>query len=37
MSFDIINTGDTANGTSGVSKNNVSSNVSKLGFKVRKG
>lgn len=37
MSFDIINTGDAANGTAGVSKNNVSSNVSKLGFKGSEG
>ena len=37
MSLDFINTGDAANGTAGVSKNAVSSNVSKLGFKGSEG
>lgn len=37
LSFDVINTGAAANGTAGVSKNNVSSNVSKLGFKGSEG
>ena len=37
MSFDLINTGTQANGTAGVSKNAVSSNVSKLGFKGSEG
>lgn len=37
MSFDFINTGDAANGSAGVSKNAVSSNVSKLGFKGSEG
>jgi len=37
LSFDVINTGTAANGTAGVSKNNVSSNVSKLGFKGAEG
>jgi len=37
LSFDVINTGAAANGTAGVSKNNVSSNVSKLGFKGAEG
>ena len=37
MSFDLINTGSTAAGIAGVSKNAVSSNVSKLGFKGSEG
>lgn len=37
LSFDVINTGTAANGTAGVSNNNVSSNVSKLGFKGAEG
>ena len=37
MSFDLINTGSTAAGAAGVSKNAVSSNVSKLGFKGSEG
>lgn len=37
MSFDFISTGTAANGTAGVSKNNVSSNVSRLGFKGAEG
>lgn len=37
MSFDFINTGTAANGTAGVSKNAVSSNVSRLGFKGSEG
>lgn len=37
LSFDAINTGDRANGTPGWSKNAVSSNVSKLGFKGAEG
>lgn len=37
LSFDVINTGAAANGAAGMSKNNVSSNVSKLGFKGAEG
>jgi len=37
LSFDLINTGSAANGTAGVSKNSVSSNVSRLGFKGSEG
>ena len=37
VSFDFINTGTAANGTAGVSKSNVSSNVSRLGFKGSEG
>ena len=37
LSFDMISTGSTATGVSGVSKNAVSSNVSKLGFKGSEG
>src|SRR3989338_5241982 len=37
MSYDFINTGTSAAGAAGVSKNNVSSNVSKLGFKGAEG
>ncbi len=37
MSFDLISTGTAANGTAGVNKNAVSSNVSKLGFKGSEG
>ena len=37
MSYDFINTGTSAAGVGGVSKNAVSSNVSKLGFKGSEG
>lgn len=37
LSFDVVNTGTAANGTAGVSKNNVSSNVSRLGLKGAEG
>lgn len=37
VSFDFISTGTAANGTAGVSKSNVSSNVSRLGFKGSEG
>ncbi|MDD2914799.1 MAG: porin [Gallionella sp.] len=37
LSFDVINTGTSAAGVGGTSKNNVSSNVSKLGFKGSEG
>jgi len=37
LSFDIINNGTSAAGVGGASKNNVSSNVSKLGFKGAEG
>ena len=37
LSYDFINTGTTAAGAAGVSKNAVSSNVSKLGFKGSEG
>ncbi|MDO9010938.1 MAG: porin [Gallionella sp.] len=37
LSFDVVNTGTAANSTAGVSKNNVSSNVSRLGFKGAEG
>lgn len=37
LSFDIINNGTSAAGVAGASKNNVSSNVSKLGFKGAEG
>ena len=37
VSFDFIRTGTAANGTAGVSKSNVSSNVSRLGFKGSEG
>jgi len=37
LSFDVIDTGTSAAGVAGASKNNVSSNVSKLGFKGAEG
>ena len=37
LSFDVIDTGSSALGVAGASKNNVSSNVSKLGFKGAEG
>ena len=37
LSYDFINTGTAANGTAGTSKSNVSSNVSRIGFKGSEG